>query len=84
MNANRGRPRCQEERTRSIIYHMTQEDVGVVPDVVAGTLQLGLMQVYDLFDHRANHSFVACTLPSRLSVRVTIGTPLGENINELH
>lgn len=68
MNANRGRPRCQEERTRSIIYHMTQEDVGVVPDVVAGTLQLGLMQVYDLFDHRANHSFVACQIINDLHV----------------
>jgi hypothetical protein len=27
---------------------MTQEDVGAMPDVVAGTLQLSLIQVYAL------------------------------------
>jgi hypothetical protein len=47
---------------------MTQEDVGVVLDVVAGTLQLGLMQVYDLFDHKANHYFVACQIVNDLHV----------------
>ena len=49
-------------------YTMTQEDVGVVLDVVAGTLQLGLMQVYDLFDHKANHYFVACQIVNDLHV----------------
>jgi len=47
-SANKGRPRFQEERTRGRIYHMTQEDVGAMPDVVAGTLQLSLIQVYAL------------------------------------
>ena len=37
-SANRGRPWFQEERTRGKIYHMTQKDIGAVPDVVAGTL----------------------------------------------
>jgi hypothetical protein len=38
---------------------MTYEDVGVVPDVVAGTLQLDTMQVYALIDPGASHSFVS-------------------------
>jgi hypothetical protein len=37
-SANRGRPWFQEERTRGKIYHMTQKDMGAVPDVVAGIL----------------------------------------------
>jgi len=67
---------------------MTQEDVGAMPDVVAGTLQLGLIQVYALIDLGASHSFVAHqivsnlkVLPSRLSVGVVVSTPLGKNIN---
>jgi hypothetical protein len=67
---------------------MTQEDVGAMPDVVAGTLQLGLIQVYALIDLGASHSFMAHrivsnlkVLPSRLSVGVVVSTPLGKNIN---
>jgi hypothetical protein len=37
---------------------MTQEDVGAMPDVVAGTIQLNTMQVYTLIDYGASHSFV--------------------------
>jgi hypothetical protein len=37
-SATRGRPRNQEGRTQGRVYHMTYEDVGAVPDVVAGTL----------------------------------------------
>jgi hypothetical protein len=62
--------------------------VGVVPDVVTGTLQLDTMQVYALIDPRASHSFVAYrivnnlhVLPSKLSVGVMVSTPLGENID---
>ena len=87
-SANKGRPRFQEERTRGKIYHMTQEDVGAMPDVVASTLQLGLIQVYALIDHRASRSFVAHriisnlnVLPSRLNVGMVVSTPLGKNIN---
>ena len=61
--------------------------MGVVPDVVAGTLQLDKMQVYALIDHGANHSFVSYrivnnlhVLSSNLGVGVTVSTPLGENI----
>jgi hypothetical protein len=67
---------------------MTYEDVGVVPDVVAGTLQLDTMQVYALIDPRASHSFVSYrivnnlhVLSSNLGVGVTVSTPLGENIH---
>ena len=67
---------------------MTYEDVGVVPDVVAGTLQLDKMQVYALIDHGANHSFVSYrivnnlhVLSSNLGVGVTVSTSLGENIH---
>nr|XP_034910705.1 uncharacterized protein LOC118046055 [Populus alba] len=35
-SATHGRPRNQEGRTQGRVYHMTHEDVGVVPDVVAG------------------------------------------------
>jgi hypothetical protein len=66
---------------------MTHENVGVVPDVVAGTLQLDIMQVYTLIDPGASHSFVAYkimnnmhVLSSKLGVGVTVSTPLGENI----
>jgi hypothetical protein len=38
---------------------MTQEDVGAMPDVVAGTLQIGSIQVYTLIDLGVSHSFVA-------------------------
>jgi hypothetical protein len=38
---------------------MTQKDVGAMLDVVAGTLQLGLIQVYALINPRTSHSFVA-------------------------
>jgi len=44
-SATRGRPRNQEGRTQGRVYHMTYEDVGAVPDVVAGTLQLDTMHV---------------------------------------
>jgi hypothetical protein len=37
-SATRGRPRIQEGRTQGRVYHLTHEDVGVVPNVVAGTL----------------------------------------------
>jgi hypothetical protein len=45
---------------------MTQEDVGAMPDVVAGTLRLGLIQVYALIDPGASHSFVAHRIISNL------------------
>jgi hypothetical protein len=67
---------------------MTYEDVGVVLDVVAGTLQLDTMQVYALIDPGASHSFVSYrivnnlhVLSSNLGVGVTVSTPLGENIH---
>jgi hypothetical protein len=67
---------------------MTHEDVGVVPDVMVGTLQLDTMQVYALIDPGASHSFVAYrtvnnlhVLSSKLGVGVTVSTPLGENIH---
>ena len=43
MSATHGRPRNQTGRTLGRVYHMTYEDVKVVPDVVAGTLQLDTM-----------------------------------------
>jgi hypothetical protein len=62
---------------------MTHEDVGAVPNVVVGTLQLDTIQVYALIDPRASHSFVAYrivnnlyVLSSKLSVGVTVSTPL--------
>jgi hypothetical protein len=67
---------------------MTYEDVGVVPNVVAGTLQLDTMQIYALIDPRASHSFVSYKimnnlhmLSSNLAIGVTVSTPLGENIH---
>jgi len=67
---------------------MTQEDVGTMPDIVAGTLQLSLIQVYALIDPGASHFFVAHritrnlnVLPSRLNVGMVVSTPLGKNIN---
>jgi len=87
-SASRGRPRNQEGRTQGQVYHITYEDVGVVPDVVAGTLQLDTMQVYALIDPGASHSFVfdrivnnLHVLSSNLGVGVTISTPLGEYIH---
>ena len=78
-SANKGRPRLSEERTWGRIYHMTQEDVGAMPDVVAGTLQLSLIQVYALIDPGASHSLVAHRItrnlnvsPSRLNVGMVI------------
>jgi len=83
----RVRPRIQEGRTQGRVYHITHENVGVVPDMVAGTLQLDTMQVYTLIDPGASHSFVAYkimnnmhVLSSKLGVGVTVSTPLGENI----
>jgi len=87
-SATRGRPRNQEGRTQGRVYHMSYEDVGAVPDVVAGTLQLDTMQVYVLIDPRASHSFISYrivnnlhVLSSNLGVGVTVSTPLGENIH---
>ena len=67
---------------------MAHEDMIVVPDVVADTLQLDTMQVYVLIDPGASHSFVAYrivnnlyVLSSKLGVGVIISTPLGENIH---
>ena len=66
---------------------MTYKDVGVVPDVVVGTLQLDMMQVYTLIDPEASHSFVSYrivnnlhVITSNLGVGVIVSTPLGENI----
>jgi len=63
-------------------------DVGVVPDVVVGTLQLDTMQVYALIDPKASHSFASYrignnlhVLSSNLGLWVMISTPLGENIH---
>ena len=59
-----------------------------MPDVVAGTLQLSLIQVYALIDPGASLSFVSHritrnlnVLPSRLMVRMVVSTPLGKNIH---
>jgi len=78
----------QEGRTQVRVYHMTHEDVGVVPNMVAGTLQLDTMQVYALIDRGASHSFVTYrimnslhVLSRKLGVGVTVSTPLGENIH---
>jgi hypothetical protein len=67
---------------------MTYEDVGVVPDVVAGTLQLDIMHIYALIDPGASHSFVSYRIvndlhmfSSNLGVRVTVSTSLRENIH---
>jgi len=67
---------------------MTHEDVGVVLDVVASTLQLDTMQVYALIDPGASLSFVAYrivnnlhVLSSKLGVGVMVSTPLEENIH---
>nr|XP_034908137.1 uncharacterized protein LOC118044086 [Populus alba] len=67
---------------------MTHEDVGAVPDVVAGTLQLDTIQVYALFDPGASHSFISYRivnnlrmLSSNLGIGVTVSTPMGENIH---
>jgi hypothetical protein len=45
ISATQGRPRNQEGRTQDRVYHMTYDDVGAIPDVVASTLQLDMMQV---------------------------------------
>jgi hypothetical protein len=62
---------------------MTREDVRVVPDVVAGNLQLDTMQIYALIDPGASHSFVAYrivnnlhVLSNKLGVGLTVSTPL--------
>ena len=67
---------------------MSQEDLGAMLDVIAGTLQLSLIQVYALIDPGASHSFVSHritrnlnVLPSRLNVGMVVSTPLGKNIN---
>jgi len=87
-SATRGRPRNQEGRNQGRVYHMTYEDAGVVPDMVAGTLQLDSMQFYALIDPGTSHSFVSYrivnnlhVLSSNLGVGVTVSTPLGENIH---
>ena len=38
ISVTRGRSRFQEGRFQGQVYHMTQEDVGVMPDVVTGTV----------------------------------------------
>jgi hypothetical protein len=62
--------------------------MGTMPNVVADTLQLNLIQVYALIDHGASHSFVSHritrnlnVLPSRLNVGMVVSTLLGKNIN---
>ena len=37
------------------IYYMSQKNIGVASDMVEGTLQLELMQIYALIDPKANH-----------------------------
>ena len=66
---------------------MSQEDVGVAPDIVACTLQLESMQVYASIDPGANHSFITYRIvdklhvfPSELNVGIMTSTPLGEYI----
>jgi hypothetical protein len=60
----------------------------VAPNVVVGTIQLELIQVYALIDPEATHSFIAYRLvdelhvfPSELNVGVTADTPLEEYID---
>jgi len=62
---------------------MIYEDVRAIPDVVVGTLQLDIMQVYALIDLGASHSFVSYrivnnlhVLSSNLGVGVIVSTPL--------
>ena len=84
-SATQGRSRFQEGRVQGRVYHMTREDVGVMPDVVVGTIQLNTMQVYTLINPGASHSFVSCRIverlhvvPHKLRIGVTISTPLGK------
>ena len=39
------------------IFHMTHKDIKVMPNVVAGTLQLGSIQVDTLIDPEASYFF---------------------------
>jgi len=62
--------------------------MGAMLDVIAGTLQLGSIQVHTLIDPEASHFFFAYGIvnnlnvpPSRLIVGMTISTPLRENID---
>jgi predicted aspartyl protease len=64
---------------------MTQEEVRVAPNIVAGTLQLNSLSVHALIDPGATHSFVANTIirkigkrPSSVERGFMISTPLGE------
>jgi hypothetical protein len=66
---------------------MTQEDMRVATDVVAGTLLLESLHVYTLIDLGATHSFVARKYKDKLKVQpmrvekgVVIGTSLGKTV----
>jgi len=75
----------QGDRTQGRVFHMTQEEVRVAPNVVAGTLQLNSLPVHALTDSEATHSFVANKImgkivkrPNRVERGFMISTPLGE------
>jgi len=77
----------QNKRDQGRVFHMTQEDVRVASDVVAGMLQMNDYQMHVLFDSSATHSFIANKSVTKLSKetkkvekRFIIGTPLGETM----
>jgi hypothetical protein len=50
-------PRGHGERTNGRVYHMTQEEVRIDLEVVAGMLQLN--SLYALIDLEATHLFIS-------------------------
>jgi hypothetical protein len=76
-----GGPEIRRERTQGRVYHMTYEDVRVVPDVVAGTLQLDTMQVYALINPGASHSFVSYRIVNNLHM---LSSNLGVGVTVVH
>jgi hypothetical protein len=57
-NSNRGRPGAQNDRTPGRVFHLTQEEVRVASDVVAGTLPMNNFNVLIFFELGATHFLV--------------------------
>jgi len=71
----------QNDQTLRRIFHLTQEEVRVATDVVAGMLLINNLNVHVLFNPGATHSFIARKIVNKLGKRSRSGRKRVRNWN---
>jgi len=69
-NSNRGRLGAQNDRTPERVFHLTQEEVRVASNMVAGTLPMNNFNVLMFFELGATHLFSIRRIVTKMERRI--------------